>query len=72
MLFLAHEMPFLSMKCIDNVTFQKEKKMTHYLKIFQFKFAPARTIIVDFRELQCPSLTNAFKIASPFVFGLGL
>ena len=66
MLFLAYEMPFLSMKCIDNVTFRIDTNLAHYMKMFQFKFAPARAIIVDFFLGQCPSLTNAFKIGSPF------
>ena len=56
MLFLAYEMPFLSMKCIDSVTFWNEQKLAHSLKMFQLKFAAARTITVEVSKLQCQML----------------
>ena len=45
-------MPFLSMKCIDSGTFWTINKLAHYLKMFQFKFAAARTITVKVSKLQ--------------------
>ena len=61
MLFLAYEMPFLSMKCIDSVTFWNEQKLAHSLKMFQSKFAAARTITVEVSKLQCQMLQSIYK-----------
>ena len=54
-------MPFLSMKCIDSATFWTINKLAHYLKMFQFKFAAARTITVKVSKLQYQMLQFFFK-----------
>ena len=48
----SHSYPIFEHESIDSVTFRTINKLAHYLKMFQFKFAAARTITVKVSKLQ--------------------
>ena len=57
----SHSYPIFEHESIDSVTFRTINKLAHYLKMFQFKFAAARTITVKVSKLQCQMLQSIYK-----------